>query len=230
MKTIGIIVAMDSELQAFLDCCTSIEKEFIHQKVFYKTMINGHQIVVVLCGIGKVGASFTTTLLVDHFQCDVVINVGTAGGLQSFENILDVVIADTIVQYDMDVYDWGKGFENTKNPTLLVADSYYINLAKQCFKDTEHQCYIGPIATGDTFVNTQQHIDNILTYYPESYCAEMEGGAVAQVCSLMNIPWVVIRSLSDIAIKQDNEMDFETYKNKASQRAALMCMEFINNL
>lgn len=230
MKTIGIIAAMQVELDQIIEVCGCQSQQTIKDKQFYITTINGNKVISVLCGIGKVSAAFTTTLLIDHFNCDLVINVGTAGGLQQCEEVLDVVIADKISQYDMDIKDMNNGFNAKDNFTVLQANPYYINLAKQCFTDSQHKCFIAPITTGDTFVYTKQHLERIFQDYKDAYAAEMEGGAVAHVCQLCNVDWVIIRSLSDIAIKDSNDITFEEYKKKASERAALMCKQFISKI
>lgn len=218
MKIIGILTAMDCETEAIVNCLQDVKQMQYGPTTFYEGSIDNHRVIVALCGVGKVSSAMNATLMINHYPLDALVNIGTAGGLQTYENVLDVVIATQVCEYDMDVIDWGKGYGNPKTCTFL--DESLIEKCKDVFKDNDYAVYYGPIATGDVFVCKDNHISNIVSHYPESLACEMEGGAIAKVAKAFNIPCLVIRSLSDIAIKEGNEIQFEQYMVLASQRAA----------
>lgn len=222
---IGILAAMDVEVNAILDLCDHYTLKKIHDIPFYLTTIENHDVVIGLCGIGKVAAGARTMLMVESFHPSCIINIGTAGGLRHDQSVLDVVLADSICQYDIDVHDWGFGHGNTH--TCFDIDTNLLNLAKSVVNDGNHHVWIGPIATGDVFVNRDDQVELILKRYPDSLCAEMEGGAIAQVCNMVKTPVLVIRSLSDITVQEGNEMTFDQYAALASKRAALWCYQLI---
>lgn len=228
MKKIGLLAAMQIEVDAFLQRCSSYEMINYANHQFYQTTLANHEVIIGLCGVGKVNSACTTTLMIDHFNVDIIINIGTAGGLKDNENVLDVVVATQICEYDLDVIDWGKGYGNAK--TCSIIDPTLLEIAKTHLHDEKSTIWFGPIATGDVFVCKDEHIKTIVDYYPESLAAEMEGGAIAKVCNSLNVPCLVIRSLSDIAVKEGNEFTFEQYAAIASQRSALWCETLINAL
>lgn len=228
MKTIGILTAMDCETEAIVNCLDNVTTKVIGPTTFYEGSINQHNVVVALCGIGKVNSAMNATLMINHYDLDSIINIGTAGGLQEYENVLDVVVAEQICEYDLDVVDWGKGYNNPK--TCVKLDSNLIHHCKNVLESDEYSVYYGPIATGDVFVCTDTHVNNILSFYPKSLACEMEGGSIAKVAKAFNVPCLVIRSLSDIAIKEGNDLVFEEYAKLAAKRAAVWTKQLIETL
>lgn len=229
MKKIGIIAAMQLEIDEFLNKCDSYEKQSIAQTDFYITNYHGHDVVAALSGIGKVYASLTTALLIENFNVDCIINIGTAGGLLMDENVLDVVVADEIIQYDLDVREWGFGHGNTH--TTLKPDANLLSIVKTSIeKNKEHKVWVGPIATGDVFVYLDSHVNTIFSRYPNSIAAEMESAAVGFTCDRFNVPYAIIRSLSDITIKEGSEMDFNTYASQAAHNSAVWTCDIIDQL
>ena len=224
-QPIGIMAAMEVEANAILDLCDTTKKTMIHNIPFYQATIDDHDLIIGLCGIGKVAAAARTMLMVESFHPSCIINIGTAGGLKEDQHVLDVVLANTICQYDIDVFDWGYGYGNPH--TCFEIDQTLLEKAKRVISSTDHRVWIGPIATGDAFVHRDDQVQTILQRYPQSLCAEMEGGAIAAVCNMCDVPVLVIRSLSDITVNEGNEITFDQYVKKASKRAAQWCRELV---
>lgn len=228
-KKIGIIAAMNEEMTEIkLKMQDIIEKQISSLK-FFQGKINNKECVLVECGIGKVNAARTTQIMIDNFDIEYVINIGTAGGLNETLGVTDVVIGERLVQHDFDITAFGreKGFI-TGVGKFIESDK---NLVKKCEKvmnelDTENkfQVKIGTIASGDLFC-TDKILANSIKKEFGADCVEMEGAAIAQICYLDKVPFIVIRSISD-SPNGKNNMDFDEYLQIASKRGA----EFLENL
>jgi len=209
---IGIIGAMKEELDVILSEIIIEKEEFKAGMNFKKGKFGDNQIVLVVSGIGKVNAAICTQILIDDFKVKSIINVGVAGGLG--ENIKpgDIVIAENLVQHDMDTTFFGDRIGQI--PRLNTFDfKCDINLVEKaklaCEKVTGHSCFIGRIATGDQFMSDVVKVRWINTEFNAIAC-EMEGGSIAQACYLNTIPFVVIRSISDNSLTKES-MDYEKF-------------------
>lgn len=216
---IAIISAMEIENKAILSLCSDIIEKKISQKSFYEATLANQKVICALSGCGKVNAAMTATLLNEHFPIDAILNIGTAGGLKENQNVLDCVISSKVVEHDFDTSPidgpQGKGM-------FFDADPLLMQLTKNVAEEMHIPYHVGLIASGDQFV-TDQHVSKILSDFPESQCCEMEAGGIGQCAAHYGIPFVVIRSLSDIAVKEGNEMDFMEYAKTASERSARFC-------
>ena len=220
-KYIGIIAAEDKEMLAIKNKMTKIEEEKIYNLTFYKGYINNKKAILVKCGVGKVNATRTTQILIDKFEIESVINIGSAGGINDNLKIGDVVIGEKLVQHDFDVtvFDREKGFIPDTG-TFFESDKTLIKNIKQALRDIneDFNIHIGIIATGDIFLTDIEIKEKIKSEF-NAECVEMEGAAIAQTCKLNNIPFVVIRGISDIP-NGANLLDFNTYLEMISKRVA----------
>lgn len=223
---IAIIGAMDIEVQALCERMSDIKVSTKHGVTFYEGKLSGKNVVVTLCGIGMCSAAISTTILLENYDITGVVNFGTAGGLKDHLEVLDVIVGENIANYEIDVPGWDNN-DFDKKLIIFKSDERFISLMKEVISD-EARVFVGNIASGNTFVCKDEHIKRILDKYPETLCAEMEGASIAQVCTRYEIPFIVIRSLSDIAIKDGNEMTFDEYAQKASKRCALWCEKFVS--
>ncbi|WP_027633129.1 5'-methylthioadenosine/adenosylhomocysteine nucleosidase [Clostridium hydrogeniformans] len=210
---LGIISAMSEELELLLKEMDNKETYKKANMEFNVGEIYGKKVVCVVCGIGKVNAAVCAQILVSEYNVTNVINVGIAGGIG--EDIVpgDLVIASDLIQHDMDATAFGD--KHGQIPRLDTFDfkcsEDLISLAKNaCEKNTNHKSFIGRIATGDQFVADVEKIRWLKEMFNALAC-EMEGGSIAHVCYLNNIPFVVIRSISDNA-NTGAHMDFEKFK------------------
>lgn len=223
---IAIISAMQVENDAILALCNDIKEKTISHKKYYEATLGNEKVVCCLSGVGKVNAAISTTLLLEHFPIDAILNIGTAGGLKQEEKVLDCVISTQVVEHDFDTspidHEEGKGM-------FFEADPLLVNVTKTVAQEMEIPHHIGLIASGDQFI-TSDSCDKILQDFPESMCSEMEAGGIAQVASHYGVPFVIIRSLSDIAHSKGNGMVFSEYVEKASKRSALFCEKCVAKL
>lgn len=228
MKYIAIIAAMNEEVESIKKLMDDISVKEIYDLQFITGKINQKEVVLVKCGVGKVNAARTTQVLIDKFNIEYVINVGTAGSLNDNIEIGDVVIAEKLLQHDFDVTAGGheKGYISGIGK-YFYSDISLTEKAKITMKqiNEEFMQYLGTIATGDIFV---QEID-VKNKIKEEFgvdCVEMEGAAIAQVCTLDKVPFIVIRAISDKP-NGNNSIDFETYLQTACERYAKFIDFFI---
>ncbi len=220
---IAIIAAMEEEVSAIVECMDTYKKQVYANIDFYEGMIQNKKCVVMKSGVGKGAASMATTVLLERFDIRCLINIGTAGGLKKEEHVLDAVISSKVVQHDFDTSfidgESGKGLYFEPSQTLIktacnVLESLNINY------------HVGLVASGDLFVADDKDYQKLIQDYPEAMCCEMEAGAVAQVASHYQKPFVILRSLSDVACNEDSHLDFLTYKVEASKRSAKLTKAF----
>jgi len=210
---IGIIAAMDEELEPLLKDIELERKEVKAKMEFFLGKLYGKEVVLVRSGIGKVNAAICAQILIDDFNVDKMINVGVAGGVEEHIYPGDVVIAENLVQYDVDTSAFGDKIGQV--PRLdtfdFVCDKDMVIKAKSaCDNIEEHKSFVGRIVTGDQFVADLTKIKWMREEF-NAFACEMEGGSIAQVCYLNEVPFVVIRSISDNA-QNDAHMDYEKFK------------------
>ena len=219
MKYIGIIAAMTEEIDSIKKLMLDIRVKNIYELQFTLGTINSKNVALVKCGVGKVNAARTTQILIDNFDLEYVINVGTAGGLNENIEIGDVVIAERLVQHDFDITAGGyeKGYiSNTGR--FFYSDKELVSKSERIIDNMNEnfKAIIGLIATGDVFVQDISVKDRIKEEF-DADCTEMEGAAIAQVCYLDKIPFIVIRSISDKP-NGNNNIQFEKYLELACER------------
>lgn len=228
---LGIIGAMEVEVAALKQ---SMQNTKVIDKAgmkFYQGKISDKDVVVVKSGIGKVNAGICTQILADIFQVDAVINTGVAGSLNNDIDICDIVISKEAQQHDMDVTALGydKGVIPDMETSVFLADKKLMKLAKDSAEEIELNVNIfeGKVVSGDQFIGTSDAKTHLReTFYGD--CAEMEGAAIAHAASLNNIPFLIIRAISD---KADGgaEMDFPTFEKKAAENSIKLMNKMIEN-
>ncbi len=200
MQNIGIIGAMEEEITLLQQKANITDTKKIIGLTFYQGTLQNKKIVLVKSGIGKVNAALCTQVLIDHFDVDCIINVGVAGAIYKELTIGDIVISEDAVQHDMDTSVFGDpiGIIPRMEESYFKADKTLIELAKKCHLTSKANIFVGRIASGDQFISTPEGKQKIWDTV-QGYCAEMEGAAIAHACYLNQIPFVIIRSISDDA-------------------------------
>lgn len=229
MKRYGIIAAMQEEMQEIKKIMTDINEEKIYNLNFINGKINDTEIVLVEAGIGKVNAARTTQILIDNFSIGAIINVGSAGSSNDELNIGDIVIGKKLIQHDFDITAFGhpKGYISNVGQ-YVESDISLINRMEETIskiEDNDFKIKIGTIASGDIFCTEIKMKNKIRTKF-NADAIEMEGGAIAQVCKLDNIPFIIIRSISD-SPNGSNNIIFDKFLEKASKRCAQIIKEFL---
>lgn len=197
---IGLIGAMDEEIQILKEKLVDFQTIPIAQFTFYEGKIGHQNIVLVKSGIGKVNAALSVALLVHHFDVDFVINTGTAGGVDVGLKVGDVVLARSLIYHDVDV----TGFGYRKGQMAGMPEEYYphleaLTLAKEVCRSMDIEPILGQIASGDQFVNSPVSVKKIQDDFPKVRAVEMESAAIAQAANVLEIPYLIIRCISDTA-------------------------------
>jgi len=228
---IGIIGAMSEEVEILksemsIDMVeTKARMEFVQGKLLDK------DVVVVTCGIGKVNAAVCTQIMITDFKVDKIINVGIAGGLHKDVFPGDIVIADNLVQHDMDVRFFGDALGQI--PRLdtfdFKCDPSLVALAKTATdKIDNHNHFTGRIVSGDQFMSDAEKMRDLHEIFG-AYACEMEGASIGQVCYLNDINFVVIRSISDNAIN-GSHMDYEAFAPLAIKNSVAIVKDMLTNI
>lgn len=226
-ERIGIMSAMDEESASILSLIRNQESETIAGRKFYLGTINETPVVLVSSRYGKVAAACTAAILINEFKVRKIVFIGVAGAVSNKLNVGDIVISDKLYQHDMDgVPLFGKYEIPLSGKIFIEADKALVNKSKSAcelffekqFKDidkdslqklhiTKPAVYVGIIATGDQFISRKEQSEPFMKDHPDTMAVEMEGAAVAQVCDSFQVPFVVIRIISDKA-NHDSPIDF----------------------
>ncbi|RSK43893.1 5'-methylthioadenosine/S-adenosylhomocysteine nucleosidase, partial [Bacillus canaveralius] len=227
---IAIIGAMEEEVTILRDKISGQHQETIAGCEFTSGLMNGADVILLRSGIGKVNAAMSTSILLEKFNPDFVINTGSAGGLNPDLNVGDVVISTDVRHHDVDVTAFGYEYGQVPQlPASFEADSELIEIAENCAKEIEGaQVVTGLIATGDSFMSDPERVQAISQKFTDLQAVEMEAAAIAQVAYQFNKPFVVIRSLSDIAGKESN-VSFDQYLQKAALNSANLVMKIVSS-
>lgn len=232
MKTIGIIGAMEVEVEMLKEA-TNIEKiDKIAGMTFSKGELEGQEIVLVTSGIGKVNAAVCTQILVNKFDVTHVINTGVAGAIHDELDFGDLVISTDLIEHDMDAT--GFGYEPGQIPQMeewvFKADSELIELAEKAGVEEEitHSIFKGRIVSGDVFISSVEK-KNYLSEQFKAHAAEMEGAAIAHTCYLNEIPFLILRAMSDKANGTAHE-NFDVFCQEAAVNSSNIVKNILRNL
>lgn len=219
---IGVIAAMQVEVEALVALMCEVEKVEISGLSFFKGRISNQQVVLVQSGIGKIKATFSTFSLIHHFKPEYILNIGSCGGFKPEVNLEDVVIAKKIAFYDVDVPGWDKSFDNPK-----LATSCNENMIEHAVKIIKSKVHIGDMVCGDSFIYKDEQVKKIINDFKDVIACDMESGAIAYTAKTLNVPCLVIRGVSDNVLRKDNHITFDEYVLKASKSSANFCKEYI---
>ncbi len=222
-----IIAAMQEELIELKKLGENTEDKVFKNIQYVEMTLDGKDVMLALSGVGKINASYTASILASHFNPELIINIGSAGGLHKHQEIGDIVIADVVQSHDLDIG------ENTHIDTRFIypSNKKYNDLLEKTIQNLGFNYDRGLIVSGDQFVvyDSYSH-KRIQKYQPEAICVEMEATAIGAISHALKIPFVVIRGISDIPYKKGNEMDFETYLSLAAQNSATITKAYIQAL
>ena len=205
---LGIIGAMDSEVQELKNEMPDAKITSVAGMDFYEGHIHDKDVVVVKCGIGKVNAAICTQILADRYKVDSVINTGVAGSLNSDIDICDIVISKDVFHSDSRLID------------VAVKSIEEANLSVKVFT--------GRVVSGDQFIAGKEKKDDLVNTFAGD-CAEMEGASIAHAAYVNNIPCLIIRAISDKA-DGSAEMDYPTFEKKAAANSIKILKQLIKNL
>lgn len=255
MKKFGIIGAEDQEIDLLKAFFVGSIYEQAGLKI-YDGSIFEKPVVFACAGVGKVNASLCTQLLISKFKAELIINCGIAGAISSDLCILDIVISKKTFQHDFDASSFGYklGQIPYMENIFWEAEPHLIKSITEAFKNLKQGKFSfdfkklkssidvltndfqksklleGVIATGDVFVMTEEQRNKIKKICPETACVEMEGAAISQVASLNKVPFVILRSISDSANKNNfKKITYEEFSRRAAFMATSLILEVLKN-
>ena len=228
---VGIIGAMEPEVKILREAMQNPQILTKAGFTFYTGELAGNTVTLVQSGIGKVASTIATTLLIDNFKPDCVINTGSAGGFDPSLNVGDVVISSEVRHHDVDVTAFGYEIGQVPQmPAGFAAHPKLVEAAEQTIAQiSEVKTLVGLICTGDSFMCDPVRIEKARNDFPTMLAVEMEGASIAQTCFALNTPFVVIRSMSDIAGKESPQ-SFEEYLETASINSSKMVVALLEKL
>lgn len=224
---LGIIAAMQLELDAIKEKIDSPVTETISGVTYISGTIYDVPVVCAVCGVGKVNAAVCTQTMIMKYAPDAIINTGVGGSLDPTLRVCDVVVGEYAVQHDFDTSPLGdeKGFVSTVNVTRFPLDEALSSKLIKSLSDLGINAKKGGIATGDQFVAEKCVKDEIVSRFEASVC-EMEGAAIAHTCYLSNTPCAVLRAISDGA-DDGASLSFTEFAALAANQSVRALLNFI---
>lgn len=222
MKKIGIMTAMDKELELFSGFINFENSQTIHKRIFLSGN-NGHNdITAVVSGIGKVNAALCASNLIEKFNVDMIINIGISGSLTNKLNIGDFIVGNKIVYHDVWCGHPNKIGQIQDLPESFCSDKALCNL----LPELKH----GTICCGDIFVDNQQTLNDIVTKFPEALAVDMESAAIAQTCYLYNVPLLSIRQISDTPGIEHHAEQYAAFWNNAPHNSSKLIKQLLEKI
>ncbi|WP_151073608.1 5'-methylthioadenosine/adenosylhomocysteine nucleosidase [Borreliella turdi] len=239
-SSVLIVTAIDSELEQITKLMSNKEeillKEYGLNKKIVKGKLSNRNVITILCGVGKVNAGVWTSYILSKYNISHVINSGVAGGVISDKykdiKVGDVVVSSEVAYHDVDLTRFGyKMGQLTGLPQKFSANKNLVNKAKEAIKSKVggSNSYSGLILTGDQFIDPT-YINKIMGNFKDVIAVEMEGAAIGHVSHMFNIPFIVIRSISDIVNKKANEVEYSKFLKLAAFNSAKVVQEILRIL
>ena len=222
---IGIIGAMQMEVDNLKDAIANQKVTTVSGVEFVSGNIGNVEVISAVCGVGKVFAAICTEAMILTFHPDQIINIGVAGSLTKDLGILDMAVAKNLCQHDMDTSPIGDpvGLLSGINMIFLPTDEDMVNNLCDCIREEGITFKKGTIASGDQFIARDEQRDYIRDHF-EAIAAEMEGASIGHVCYVNQVPFAVLRAISD---SEGGEMDYQTFAEKAAERSVDIVLKFI---
>jgi len=225
---LGIIGAMEVEVETLKLLIKDKKEEQVSGVNFISGKLGNEDVVVAKCGVGKVFAAICAEAMILTYQPDMIINVGVAGSLDTSLNIGDVVIAKSVVQHDMDTTPIGDPYGMLSDIKLIhiPTDEKFTAKLEDAVKSVGIPYKIGIVASGDQFIDKPEQKSFIKDHFNANAC-EMEGGSIGHVCYVNNIPFAVLRAISDGA-NEDSKMDFPTFTKLAAENTVKVIKKLVS--
>lgn len=228
----GIIGAMDIEVNGLIEIMENKRTEVISGTTYTTGRIGQEECVVAKCGIGKVNAAVATQTMILRYQPDKIINTGIGGSTSQKTHIGYVVLAENVVQHDMDTTiigdKPGELFLPQEKIVYIPCDEMLIRqLTKACEAIGETRYLVGTVATGDQFISGHDNRTRLNEQFGAVAC-EMEGGSIGQVCRINGVPFAILRSISDSMSEEDDAVEYATFSRSAAKRSIEILTAFLH--
>ena len=229
MTKLAIMGAMQEEIEPLLAYFDKVNVVKYANNKYYEVSYNGLEIVIAYSKIGKVFASLTASTMIEKFGCDTLLFSGVAGGINSKLKIGDLIIADKLCQHDLDITAFGHPHGYVPGGKVFVETSKELrDVAIKVAKENDLKVIEGIIATGDQFVHSTQRKEFIENTF-NADALEMEGASVAVVCDALNIPFFILRAISDTA-DMDAGFDFDEFLKSSAKNSADYLIKILKEL
>lgn len=227
---IGIVGAMAQEVEILAGLMEEKTQTQVGSAVIFEGKIQGKSVVLLQSGIGKVAAATGTTALLQRTRCDLVINTGSAAGVPQGLKVGDIVVSTETAHHDADVTAFGYAKGQLPNcPPRFKSDEKLTALSAEIAEKQGHRVKFGLICSGDSFIASEQKLAQIKEDFPDVVAVEMEAAAIAQVCHSFNVPFVVVRAISDGG-DGEASMSFEEFLPLAAKMSSEMVLALLEKL
>ena len=229
MTKLAIMGAMEEEIEPLLAYFDKVNVVEYANNKYYEVSYNGLEIVIAYSKIGKVFASLTASTMIEKFGCDILLFSGVAGGINPKLKIGDLIIADKLCQHDLDITAFGHPHGYVPGGKVFVETSKELrDVAIKVAKENDLKVIEGIIATGDQFVHSTQRKEFIENTF-NADALEMEGASVAVVCDALNVPFFILRAISDTA-DMDAGFDFDEFLKSSAKNSADYLIKILKEL
>ena len=229
MKKIAIMGAMPEEIEPIISKLENLKETNYAANTYYEGTYHGKVLVVAYSKIGKVFATLTATSLIEKFGCDILLFSGVAGAISPDLNIGDLIIADGLSQHDLDITAFGHPYGYVPEGEVCIpTDITLRNIAKEVAGDKGLKLAEGIIATGDQFVADPERKKWIGETF-KADALEMEGAAVAVVCSSLEVPFFILRAISDSA-DMDASFNFDEFLESSAKVSADFILSMVEKI
>ena len=229
MRKIAIMGAMPEEIEPIISKLENLKKTQYAANTYYEGSYKGQELVVAYSKIGKVFATLTATSLIEKFGCDTLLFSGVAGAISPDLEIGDLIIADGLCQHDLDITAFGHPYGYVPEGEVCIpTDVGLRNIAKEVAKEKDLKLVEGVIATGDQFVANPERKDWIGETF-KAHALEMEGASVAVVCSSLEIPFFILRAISDAA-DMDASFNFDAFLESSAKISADFILSMVDHI
>ncbi len=229
MSKIAIMGAMPEEIEPLLKKVENVKKIEYANNSYYEATYKGKELVIAYSKIGKVFSSLTASTLIEKFGCQKLLFSGVAGAINPELKIGDLIIADKLCQHDLDISIFGHDFGYVPEGAKFVeTDKALREVAKEVAKKNDLTLIEGTIATGDQFVASNERKEFIATNF-QADALEMEGASVAVVCDALNVPFFILRAISDTA-NDDAGVDFDEFMVGSAIISANFILDIVESI
>ncbi len=226
---IAIMGAMPEEIEPLVAQLENVTTTVYAANKYYEGTFHGQDVVVAYSKIGKVFATLTATILIEKFECDMLLFSGVAGAIADDLKIGDLVIADGLCQHDLDITAFGHPYGYVPEGEVCIpTDVDLRNIAKKVALEKGLSLKEGVIATGDQFVANPERKDWIGETF-KAHALEMEGASVAVVCDALNVPFFILRAISDSA-DMDAGFDFDAFLESSAKISADFILSMVEEI
>ncbi len=229
MSKIAIMGAMPEEIAPLLERVEDVKKVDYANNSYYEATYKGKELVIAYSKIGKVFSTLTASTLIEKFACQKLLFSGVAGAINPDLHIGDLIIADKLCQHDLDISIFGHDFGYVPEGSKFVeSDEKLREIAKEVASKNNLSLIEGTIATGDQFVASNERKEFISTNF-QADALEMEGASVAVVCDALNVPFFILRAISDTA-NDDAGVDFDEFMVGSAKISANFILDMVENI